>query len=71
MQRAQALGDAIHRDVDERLGAVLQIGGQRQEQDLARRLVHGVAERRVEDARQPGRPQRADQRASARRCCRG
>ena len=27
MQRAQALGDAVHRDVDERLGAVLQIGG--------------------------------------------
>ena len=59
-QRAGALRQAIDGDVDERLGAVLDVGGQRQEQDLARGLVDRVAQRGVDDAGHPGGPQRAD-----------
>ena len=58
-QRAQRLREPIHRDVDERLGAVLQVGRQRQKQHFARRLVDGVAQRRVEHARGRRRPERA------------
>ena len=59
-QRPGALRQPIDGDVDERLGAVLDVGGQRQEQDLARRLVDGVAQGSVEDAGHAGGPQRAD-----------
>ena len=59
-QRSGALRQAIDGDVDERLGPVLDVGGQRQEQDLARGLVDGVAQRGVDDAGHPRGPQRAD-----------
>ena len=52
-------GEAIHRDVDERLRAVLHVGRQRQKQHLPRRLVDRVADRGVEHARHRRRPQRA------------
>ena len=56
-QRANALREAIDSDIDERLGLLLEIVGQRQEQDLARGLVDGVAERRVDDARERREPE--------------
>ncbi len=59
-QGAGALRQPIDGDVDEGLGAVLHVGGQRQEQDLAGGLVDRVAQRRVEHAGHPRRPQRAD-----------
>ena len=58
-QRPHALRQPVHRHVDERLGAVLQFHRQRQEQYLARGLVHGVTQRGVEHAGQARRPQRA------------
>ena len=58
-QRARALRQTVDGDVDERLGAVLHVGGQRQEQDLAGGLVDRVAQRRVEHAGHARRPQRA------------
>ncbi len=42
-QRADALGHAIDRHVDEWLGLVLDVDRQRQEEDFARRLVNGIA----------------------------
>ena len=57
-ERAQRLRDPIDRDVDERLGLQLDMRRQRQEQDLARRLVDGVAQRLVEHPREARRPQR-------------
>ena len=57
-QRADALGHAIDGDVDERLGLQLDVERQRQEQDLARGLVDGVAERAIDDAAERRRPQR-------------
>ena len=59
----------VDRDVDERLGPVLQLRRQGQEQHLARRLVEGVAERGVDDPAEGRRPDRVveqhDQRARA------
>ena len=63
-QRAEAFRHTIDGDVDEGLGLVLDVHRQRQEQDLARGLVHRVAERGVHDPREPrpadGRQDRDD-----------
>ena len=56
-QRAHALRQPVHRDVDKRLGAVFQFRGQWQKQYFPRRLVEGVAQRGVEDPGQARRPQ--------------
>ena len=66
-QRAHAFGETIDRDVDERLRALLQVAWERQEQNLARRLVDRVAQRRVEHARQRRRPERGIRQHHARR----
>ena len=56
-QRAGRLGDAIDRDVDERLGLQLDVRRQRQEQDLARGLVHRVAQRLIDHPGEGRRPE--------------
>jgi hypothetical protein len=56
-QRPDALREPIDGDVDERLRLLLQLVGQRQEQNLARGLVNGVAQRRVDDSGERRRPQ--------------
>ena len=65
--RAHALREPVHRHVDERLGAVLELGRQRQEQHFARRLVDRVADRGVDDAADARRPQRAVEQDDRRR----
>ena len=56
-KRTQRLCVPVHGDVDERLGLELDVLGQREKQDLAGRLVNGVAKRLVEHAREPRRPE--------------
>ena len=56
-QGTQPARDAIDRDVDERLHFLPQLRRQRQEEHLARRLVDGVAERAIHDARKRRRPE--------------
>ena len=58
-QGRHRLGEAVHRDVDERLHAVPQLGRQREEQHLPRRLVERVAQGRAQDPRPGHRPERA------------
>ena len=57
-QRPERLGEPIHRDIDERLGLVLQLGRQRHEEDFPRGLVDGVAHRLIEHPRDTGPPER-------------
>jgi len=56
--RSQCFREAIGGDVDERLRAVFEFQGHRQEQHLASGLVYGVAKRGLENAGELWRPQR-------------